>query len=90
MRDAVERLTDRHERARAERWQVSDAPERYVASQLKGIVGFEIAITSIEGKYKLSQNRSAPDREGVIAGLAGEGDPASLATRALMCPAAKD
>lgn len=89
LRDAVERLTDHHERTRAERWQVSDAPERYVASQLKGIVGFEIAITSIEGKYKLSQNRSAPDREGVIAGLAREGDAGGLATRALMCPAKK-
>jgi transcriptional regulator len=89
LRDAVEHLTDRHERTRAERWQLSDAPERYVASQLKGIVGFEIAITSIEGKYKLSQNRPEPDREGVVAGLEREGDAASLATRALMCPVAK-
>ena len=90
LRDAVERLTDHHERTRADRWQVSDAPERYVASQLKGIVGFEIAISSIEGKYKLSQNKSEPDRQGAIAGLAQEGDAGSLATRALMCPAAKD
>ncbi|MFM9848624.1 MAG: FMN-binding negative transcriptional regulator [Hyphomicrobiaceae bacterium] len=89
LRDAVERLTDHHERTRADRWQVSDAPERYVASQLKGIVGFEIAVASIEGKYKLSQNRSEPDREGVIAGLAQEGDAGSLATRALMRPAEK-
>jgi transcriptional regulator len=89
LRQAVERLTDHHEANRAGRWLVSDAPERYVASQLKGIVGFEIAIASIEGKYKLSQNKSEPDRQGVIAGLAREGDAASLATRALMCPAEK-
>jgi transcriptional regulator len=89
LRDAVERLTDHHERMRADRWQVSDAPERYVASQLKGIVGFEIAVASIEGKYKLSQNRTETDQEGVIAGLAREGDAGSIATRALMCPAAK-
>ena len=90
LRAAVERLTDHHERMRADPWQVSDAPERFVASQLKGIVGFEIAIASIDGKYKLSQNRSEPDREGVIAGLARESDPGSLATRTLMCPAAKN
>jgi transcriptional regulator len=90
LRAAVERLTDHHERVRAEPWQVSDAPERFVASQLKGIVGFEIAITGIDGKYKLSQNRTEPDRDGVIDGLAREGDAAGIATRALMCPAAKD
>jgi transcriptional regulator len=90
LRHAVEQLTDHHEANRADRWLVSDAPERYVASQLKGIVGFEIAIASIEGKYKLSQNKSEPDREGVIAGLARESDAGSIATRALMCPAAKD
>ena len=89
LRDAVERLTDHHERTRAERWHVFDAPERFLASQLKGIVGFEIAITSIDGKYKLSQNRSEPDREGVMAGLEREADAGSLATRALMCPVAK-
>ena len=90
LRAAVDRLTGHHERMRADPWQVSDAPERFVASQLKGIVGFEIAIASIDGKYKLSQNRSEPDREGVIAGLARESDPGSIATRTLMCPAAKN
>lgn len=90
LRAAVERLTDHHERMRAGPWQVSDAPERFISSQLKGIVGFEIAIASIDGKYKLSQNRSEPDRDGVIAGLARESDPGSIATRTLMCPAAKD
>ena len=85
LRAAVERLTHHHEGRRTDPWQVSDAPERFVAGQLKGIVGFEIAIASMEGKYKLSQNRSEPDREGVIAGLADEGDAGSIATRALMC-----
>jgi transcriptional regulator len=89
LRAAVERLTHHHESRRTDPWQVSDAPERFVASQLKGIVGFEIAITSIEGKYKLSQNRAEPDREGVVAGLAREGDSAGLATRALMRPGEK-
>jgi transcriptional regulator len=85
LRAAVERLTHHHEGRRTDPWQVSDAPERFVAGQLKGIVGFEIAIASMEGKYRLSQNRSEPDREGVIAGLADEGDAGSIATRALMC-----
>lgn len=89
LRAAVERLTHHHESRRTDPWQVSDAPERFVASQLKGIVGFEIAIASIEGKYKLSQNRAEPDREGVIAGLAREGDAGGIATRALMCPGEK-
>lgn len=90
LRHAVERLTDHHEANRVDRWLVSDAPERYVASQLKGIIGFEIAIASIEGKYKLSQNKTEPDREGVIAGLARENDAGSITIRALMCPVEKD
>lgn len=65
----VTRLTDRHEASRADRWQVSDAPDAYIQSQLKGIVGFAIRIERIEGKAKLSQNRPAADRAGVIEGL---------------------
>jgi transcriptional regulator len=73
----VERLTALHERPRAEPWAVSDAPADFIASQLKGIVGVSIAITRIEGKRKLSQNRDAADRDGVAAGLSAserEGD----------------
>jgi transcriptional regulator len=65
----VSRLTDRHEQGRAEPWQVSDAPEAYIAAQLKGIVGLEIAIRRIEGKWKVSQNRPAADRAGVAVGF---------------------
>ncbi|HKS62268.1 MAG TPA: FMN-binding negative transcriptional regulator, partial [Xanthobacteraceae bacterium] len=48
---------------------VSDAPESYIDVMLRGIVGFRFAITRLEGKWKMSQNREMPDREGVVAGL---------------------
>jgi transcriptional regulator len=74
-------LTAANEGARAEPWAVSDAPEAFVASQMKGIVGIEIPISRIEGKWKVSQNRPAADREGVVAGLreAGEADANAMA-----------
>ncbi|MEO5324259.1 FMN-binding negative transcriptional regulator [Mesorhizobium sp. CC13] len=62
-------LTATHEGGRAEPWQVSDAPDAYVAAQIKGIVGLEIDIASIEGKWKVSQNRPVADRVGVAEGL---------------------
>jgi len=80
----VSRLSEDHEADRPKPWAVTDAPEPYVASQLKGIVGVEIALTSIEAKIKVSQNRPAADREGVLSGLAQEADPASLAMAALL------
>ena len=67
---AVSRLTTRHEADRPAPWAVSDAPEAYVQSQLKGIIGVEVAISRLEGKRKLSQNRPIADRAGVMAGLA--------------------
>ncbi len=73
--DVVTRLTERHEQDRAEPWAVSDAPVPFVASQLKGIVGFRIPITTIQGKWKLSQNRAPADRAGVAAGMRAEGIP---------------
>ncbi|HEY9493464.1 MAG TPA: FMN-binding negative transcriptional regulator [Intrasporangium sp.] len=72
VRDVVTRLTHRHEAHRAERWAVTDAPERYVTGQLRAIVGVEFAIESVSAKAKLSQNRSDADREGAIAGLSRE------------------
>lgn len=72
LRDVVTRLTEVHEDVRSEPWHVSDAPERYIDGQLGGIVGLEIAVTRVEGKAKLSQNRSEADRRGVVAGLLGE------------------
>jgi transcriptional regulator len=73
--DAVRRLTVVHESPRDQPWQVSDAPEDYVRGQLRGIVGLEISVHRVEGKAKLSQNRSAADRRGVVAGLRGEHSP---------------
>jgi transcriptional regulator len=67
-------LTDANESKRPAPWAVSDAPEPYVAAQLKGIFGIELEITRIEGKWKTSQNRPEADRVGVAEGLAAEGD----------------
>lgn len=73
MHALVTRLTDRFERDRADRWQVTDAPESYIAAMLKGITAFKLPITTLAGKWKLSQNRSAEDRQGVIDGLRADG-----------------
>jgi transcriptional regulator len=73
LRDVVTRLTVRHEAERAEPWAVSDAPADFVEGMLKGIVGFELPIARLEGKWKMSQNRPAQDRAGVAAGLQAEG-----------------
>jgi len=72
----VSRLTDRHEGERAAAdggaapaWAVGDAPDDFVAATLRGIVGIEIVLSSLVGKWKVSQNRPGADREGVVAGL---------------------
>jgi transcriptional regulator len=69
LRAFVTRLTERHEGGRAVPWHVSDAPADYLDAMLKAIVGIEIEVTRVEGKFKLSQNRSAEDRTGVVLGL---------------------
>jgi transcriptional regulator len=71
--DVVTRLTERHEGARTAPWAVSDAPADFVQGMLKGIVGFSIRITRLQGKWKMSQNRPEADRAGVVAGLAADG-----------------
>ena len=53
---------------------MEDLPENYVETMLKGIIGLDIAVTRLEGKYKLSQNRPAADRPGVIAALETQAD----------------
>lgn len=68
--DAVTRLTTLHEGPLAVPWAVGDAPAEFVAAQLRGIVGLRMPITRLEGKRKMSQNRSAADRAAVAAGLA--------------------
>jgi transcriptional regulator len=82
--DIVTRLTNRHEGGRAARWQVADAPEPFIAAQLRGIVGLRLPITRIDAKRKMSQNRSAEDRAGVAAGLARSEDPADRAVAPLI------
>ncbi len=71
---AVTDLTNKHERDRTNPWHVSDAPDDYITAQLKAIVGIEMHIQRVEGKAKLSQNRSEPDHHGVINGLRTEPD----------------
>jgi len=71
--DLVTRLTEAHEAGRAEPWAVSDAPADYIQAMLRGIVGFRLTITTIEGVWKMSQNRPAADQAGVRAGLAADG-----------------
>jgi transcriptional regulator len=65
----VTRLTDRHEAPRAKPWAVNDAPADYIETMLGAIVGIEIVLTALVGKWKVSQNRSAADRAGVAHGL---------------------
>jgi transcriptional regulator len=75
----VRALTELHEASFAERWSVDDAPADFIRGQLKGIVGIEIPISRLEGKWKVSQNRVPADRQGVIDGLRSAGDVKSLA-----------
>lgn len=82
--EAVSRLTNRHEARRPEPWKVGDAPDAYIQSQLKGIVGVEVTITRLEGKRKLSQNRSASDREGTAAALGASSQEHERAVARLM------
>ena len=73
------RLTDAQEGARAEPWHVTDAPEDFVAGMVKGVVGFDLVISRLEGKWKMNQNRPPQDVAGVIEGLAREGGSAEVA-----------
>ena len=75
LREFVTELTDVHEHARPNRWHVGDAPADYLDGMLRAIVGFEIDVTSIVGKFKGSQNRVASDRDGVRSALQAEAAP---------------
>ena len=85
LRGMVTRLTDRNEGGRSQPWAVSDAPEDYLEKMLRAIVGVEITIERLIGKWKLSQNRSAADQHGVLAALQHE-DPTAAAMTGLMHP----
>lgn len=65
----VTRLTDRHEAGRPAPWAVSDAPDDYIQTLLKGVIGFRLRISRLEGKWKASQNRPSDDRAAVMQGL---------------------
>ena len=82
----VTRLTDQQERPRAEPWAVADAPAEFIRGQLKGIIGLRLPITRLEGKRKMSQNRSEADRRGVAAGLAASDLPAARDAAKLIPP----
>lgn len=69
LRSLVERLTGEHEASFPEPWRVADAPPEYIEKLLASIVGLEITVTKLIGKWKVSQNRPAADHEGVITGL---------------------
>jgi len=72
LRALVSELTDTHEAARPQPWAITDAPPVYIDTMLRAIVGVELTISRLEGKWKMSQNRDAADREGVRAGLMAE------------------
>jgi transcriptional regulator len=79
LREFVSRLTDRFETGRHQPWKMTDAPPDYIEKQLAAIVGIEIPITRLVGKWKASQNRPDSDRAGVVSGLQGEGQPEASA-----------
>jgi transcriptional regulator len=80
----LESLTDTHEASSERPWKVSDAPESFIRSLLNGIIGLELPIRRLEGKWKVSQNRTASEREGVIEGLTKVNTPESLVMRDLV------
>jgi transcriptional regulator len=84
LRSLVERLTNRFEATRDEPWRVTDAPESFMAAQLNAIVGIEIPITRLLGKWKMSQNQTAADRAGVVQGLHATDDPDAAAVARLV------
>jgi transcriptional regulator len=76
LRRLIEDLTVAQEQHRPNPWAVGDAPEDFIDTMVKAIVGIEIPIDRIEGKWKVSQNRSEPDRRGVAEGLRADGEEA--------------
>jgi transcriptional regulator len=80
----IEALTTSREASREQPWSVSDAPADFIALQRRAVVGIEIEIDDIRGKWKTSQNRSAADRAGVAAGLDAIGDDEAIAMAAIV------
>jgi transcriptional regulator len=84
LRGLLRRLSQRHEAGNPVPWRVEDLPEAYLEGMLRGIIGLDIAVTRLEGKYKLSQNRPSADRLRVIVALERGGDENSVAVAQLM------
>jgi transcriptional regulator len=84
LRDVVTRLTRIYEQPRDRPWAVGDAPPDYIKAQLRGIVGVRMPIVRMVGKRKMSQNRSAEDREGVIEGLSQSDNPQDVVVASLV------
>ncbi len=84
LRILLDDLVDRHEGELAEPWQITDAPAEYVEKMLAGIVGIEIGITSLAGKWKISQNQPEANRAGVVAGLGERGTDQAVDMAALV------
>ena len=84
LRDMLDRLSARHEAREAAPWRMRELPQAYLESMLRGIVGIEIEISRLEGKFKLSQNRPASDRPRIIAALERRDDQPSREVAGLM------
>jgi transcriptional regulator len=84
VRRLLRRLSERHEARNPDPWQMQDLPETYLEGMLRGIVGLDIAVTRLEGKYKLSQNRPAADRPRVVAALEAQSNADARAVAQLM------
>jgi transcriptional regulator len=80
----LKRLTDIHEANSPQPWQVGDAPAYYIETMAKGIVGLELSITRLEGKWKVSQNRNEKDVKGILAALEGLNTPASQSMKEMV------
>lgn len=84
LRDIVRRLTDLHEQSQKDCWAIADAPADFIQAQLKAIVGLRMPITRCDAKRKVSQNRNAADRAGVIDGLSRSDRPEDHIVAALI------
>ena len=84
LRRLLRRLSQRHEAGNSAPWRMEDLAAAYLSGMVKGIVGLDIAVSRLEGKFKLSQNRPADDRPPVIAALERRGDPDAAAVARLM------
>ena len=84
LRQHLEALTRAHEGSRPHPWSISDAPADYIEQQIRAIVGLELMITRLEGKWKMSQNRPAADIDGVVRGLSASPSPEDQAVAAIV------